>query len=377
VPKKAIAGIVPTDRVGAIMMHRGFRDVVPARGSTATAGLLVACLAAAWLAGAVRAAERGFVQDERSYAVFDALFLQRDNAAIERPLVVDTAAGDATLISAGDPASTVGTGARLFYGNYGAEDLGWEAGYLGVWNMRSDRRATSPTDSLVAGSVVFGEQTGLIGSDARTTDSASINSVELNLVWHRYDGGFNRRSGRPAQRCDGYDGGLIDWIGGFRWVNLEDAAVLSVTPTAATQASTYSARTSSNLFAGQVGVRGRMAFERWAVEGFTKIGIAGTVLSQSQSLYDTFAPTSPLRLPQSGSDAGMGMIADMNLSAIYRIDDVWGLRVGYNLMWITGVALAPDQWNFSTSQAAGVGSAVAGTGSMFLSGGSLGLEARW
>jgi hypothetical protein len=343
----------------------------------AAAWLLVAWLLAAGLGGRSLAAERGFVPDERSYVVFDALFLQRDNAAIERPLVVDTAAGDATLISAGDPASTVGTGARLFYGNYGAEDLGWEAGYLGVWNMRSDRRATSATDSLVVGNAAFGTETGLIGSAARTTDSASINSVEINAVWHRYDGGFNRRSGRPAQRCDGYDGGMIDWLGGFRWVNLEDAAVLAVTPTDAPQSSTYSARTSSNLFAGQVGVRGRMAFERWAVEGFTKIGIAGTALSQSQSLSDAFAPTSPLRQPQSGTDIGMGMVADMNLSAIYRIDDVWGLRVGYNLIWLTGVALAPDQWNFTTSQAAGVGSGVNGTGSMFLSGGSLGLEARW
>jgi hypothetical protein len=343
----------------------------------AAARLFVAWLLAAPLGGTSLAAERGFVPDERSYAVFDALFLQRDNAAIERPLVVDAAAGNTTLISAGDPASTVGTGARLFYGNYGAEDLGWEAGYLGVWNMRSDRRATSATGSLVAGDITFAEQTGMSGGDARTTDSASLNSVEINAVWHRYDGGFNRRSGRPAQRCEGYDGGSLDWLGGFRWVNLEDAAVLAVTPVDAPQASTYSARTSSNLFAGQVGVRGRMAFERWAVEGFTKIGIAGTSLTQSQSLFDALAPSSPLRQPASGSDLGMGMVADMNLSAVYRIDDVWGLRIGYNLLWITGVALAPDQWNFTTSQAAGVGSGVSGTGSMFLSGGSLGLEARW
>lgn len=351
---------------------------MPAPVACAVAGcLLAACLVAAPFGGTTRAAERGYVPDERSYAVFDALFLQRDNAAIERPLVVNTATQDTSAISAGDPASTIGTGARLLYGNYGEDDLGWEAGYLGLWNMRSDRQATSATGSLVANNVAFGEQTGMSGSDARTTDSATINSVELNAVWHRYDGGYNRRSGRPAQRCEGYDGGSLDWLGGFRWVNLEDAAVLAVTPSNAPQASTYSARTSSNLFAGQVGVRGRMAFERWAVEGFTKIGIAGTSLSQSQSLFDALQPSSPLRTPRSGSDVGMGMVADMNLSAVYRIDDVWGLRIGYNLLWITGVALAPDQWNFSTSQAASVGSGVSGTGSMFLSGGNLGLEARW
>ena len=35
-----------------------------------------------------RAADPGYLPDERSYAVFDAVFLQRDNAAKERPLVV-------------------------------------------------------------------------------------------------------------------------------------------------------------------------------------------------------------------------------------------------------------------------------------------------
>ena len=73
----------------------------------------------------------------------------------------------------------------------------------------------------------------------------------------------------------------------------------------------------------------------------------------------------------------MGMIAEMNWSAIYRIDDVWGFRVGYNLMSLTGLALAPDQWVFSPSTAAAVGTGVSGTGSLFLCGGSLGLEARW
>ena len=72
------------------------------------------------------------------------------------------------------------------------------------------------------------------------------------------------------------------------------------------------------------------------------------------------------------------MIVDMNMSAIYRIDETWGLRVGYNLMWLTGVALAPDQWDFSgggSSSADGTG--LLGTGNVFLGGANLGLEARW
>ena len=339
-----------------------------------TLGVAVAAVVAAWC-GRLQAGERPYVPDERSYAVFDALFLQRNNAAVDRPVVVDSTAPNGAVISTGDLQSTIGSGARLLYGNYGEDDIGWEVGYLGVYGMSAARAATSAGGSLEASDQVFAGQTGLNnGFSARVTDNASINSIELNMVFHDYDGGYNRRSGRPWQRCEGYDGGHVDWIGGFRWANLQDEAVLAIPPGSSPQPSTYSVNATSNLFAAQVGTRGRMAFERWAVEGWMKIGVAGTTLSQSQTLYDALS-TTPFRQPQSSDTVGMGMIAEMNLSAIYRFNDVWGLRLGYNLIWLTGVALAPDQWDFTPSQAGGTG--LNGTGSMFLSGANLGLEARW
>jgi hypothetical protein len=322
------------------------------------------------------AAEPAYAQDERSYAVFDALFLQRNNAAIDRPLVVSGSSGASLpVITAGDPTSTIGTGARLLYGNYGEDDIGWEVGYLGVYGMNAASTATSAGGTLEAPDPTFANQSGLKdGFSARVTDNASINSVEVNLVFHEYDGGYNRRSGRPWQRCEGYDSGHVDWIGGFRWANLQDEAVLAIPLGTSPQSATYSVDAASNLFAAQVGTRGRMAFERWAVEGWMKIGIAGTLLSQSQTIYDPLA-TTQFRPTASSDKAGMGMIADMNLSAIYRFNEVWGLRVGYNLLWLTGVALAPDQFDFTPSSIGGTN--LNGSGSMFLSGANLGLEARW
>jgi hypothetical protein len=69
------------------------------------------------------------------------------------------------------------------------------------------------------------------------------------------------------------------------------------------------------------------------------------------------------------------MVADINLSVVYRLTSVWGLRVGYNLMWIEGLALAPNQWDFSTAD--GAGSGLDSAGGIFLNGANLGLEARW
>jgi hypothetical protein len=243
--------------------------------------------------------------------------------------------------------------------------------------MQAARDVTSAGGSLQAGGDLGLDPLSPLRSAslASFTGKTALNTGEINLVFHEFDGGFDRGSRRPAQRCDGYAGGHVDWLAGFRWASLDDAATLAFT-SSAPQPSTYAATTNSNLFAGQVGTRGRLAFDRWAVEGWMKIGIAGTALSQSQTTFDAITGL-PFRAATSADHAGMGMIADMNLSAVWRIDDVWGVRCGYNLMWLTGVALAPDQWNFSSVDTPGAGTGLAGTGSICLAGANLGLEARW
>jgi hypothetical protein len=65
----------------------------------------------------------------------------------------------------------------------------------------------------------------------------------------------------------------------------------------------------------------------------------------------------------------------MNITAVRPLGEHWSLRVGYNLAWLSGVALAPNQWDFTDNVTSGTG--VRGAGGMFLHGANLGLEARW
>jgi hypothetical protein len=53
---------------------------------------------------------------------------------------------------------------------------------------------------------------------------------------------------------------------------------------------------------------------------------------------------------------------------------VWGLRTGYNLIWIEGLALAPDQLDFSNT---GDDAELQDGGGVFLHGVNIGLEGRW
>jgi hypothetical protein len=49
--------------------------------------------------------------------------------------------------------------------------------------------------------------------------------------------------------------------------------------------------------------------------------------------------------------------------------------MGYNLIWLSGVALAPNQFDFGAETTSG--SDLHGGAGLFLHGASLGLEARW
>ena len=71
----------------------------------------------------------------------------------------------------------------------------------------------------------------------------------------------------------------------------------------------------------------------------------------------------------------MAFMGELNLTGIYQLNNVWGIRAGYNVMLIEGVALAPDQLDFTFTSTSG--SQLHNNGGMFLQGANVGLEARW
>ena len=68
-------------------------------------------------------------------------------------------------------------------------------------------------------------------------------------------------------------------------------------------------------------------------------------------------------------------MGEINLTGIYQFTDVWGFRAGYNMLWIEGVALAPDQLDFTNTPTSG--RALVASNGVFYHGVNVGLEARW
>ena len=120
----------------------------------------------------------------RRYAIFDVLFLQRNNAAGDQTLVADAATG-LPAITVQDLQPAVATGVRLFYGSLFTDDLGWEIGYLGVYGMFGQATATGPDTLEMPPPLGLAVNNFNNAESARATYWSTLNMAEVNLF--RYD----------------------------------------------------------------------------------------------------------------------------------------------------------------------------------------------
>jgi hypothetical protein len=322
------------------------------------------------------------------YGYAEMLFLERSNCSFDQAILVETIdanPGD-TLFSTSDldfdyePALRVVLGRRLHNG--------WaiEGGYFGLWDASTAEFYTPPDgvdvafpDGLVA-SNVFGDP------DRIWTDySSSLHGGELNLVCCR--GCCSTcESGKGKDDSKGDCGACclhcrtFEWFVGFRYLNLREHLRIygereqqTGDGTFAVESGVYDIRTSNNLFGPQLGARVRRWGRRLGWEMAGRAGIFGSDAQQEQYLidYDQYA----IRPLTSAARGQVAFVGDLNFTGIYRLNDVWNLRAGYNLMWISGVALAPDQLDFDATLPSG--DQIASDGSVFLHGVSFGVEARW
>lgn len=344
--------------------------------ATASLGCLVAAADMAIIAPSAQTMEVAFrdaavvpAPTWTTYALTDALFWGRDNQSANAPLVVTVDEPDVPVISAGDPQFPFSEGVRAFYGRRSPDEGGWEIGYFGVYGQLASRFAAFPggdPPNYLTMPPDVGPDLTSEGEYATVRYSSVINSAECNIF-----------STSTAWRPFTSSWLTLDWLAGFRYVGVDEAASIVIDCCADEgmyMQVPYRVRTANNMFGGQVGSRARWTWDRWAVESWAKAGLMGTSLQQSQDPLVT-VQGDVVRQALSSWRGGVGFVGDINVSAIYRLTDVWGIRAGYNLVWFEGLALAPDQFDFRAVDAAGT--RVDSGGGIFLHGANLGLEARW
>ena len=82
-----------------------------------------------------------------------------------------------------------------------------------------------------------------------------------------------------------------------------------------------------------------------------------------------------VRTGRSANTTRASFVGDLNLTLVRQISDVWGFRGGYNLVFVEGVALAPNQLDFTNTPASAT--QISSGSSLFVHGFSFGVEGRW
>jgi Putative beta barrel porin-7 (BBP7) len=321
------------------------------------------------------------------YGQVDALFMQREPRLIRQPIVIDPNTRTTFLSTSDldfnfDPGLRATVGMRLF----GGRALEFE--YFGLFEGTSSAVAIKPDPAAVltfpgnVGGNVFPNM-----ERVQVNYSSWVQSFAVNLPCCcgccdecRDESGCGECSaesgcgevrdecGRGKVRCRSYE-----WFAGFRYLSVGEKLNISAQGVVPGEEGAYDIRTTNNLFGAQLGARLRRSWGRFGWEATGSTGIFGNDARQTQSVTDF--PGYSLR-NVSSSRGEVAFLGEINLSALYRLTDVWNLRAGYNVMWIEGLALAPDQLDFNFADSPS-GDQLHNGGGMFLHGVNVGLEARW
>lgn len=314
------------------------------------------------------------------YGELDFLLMSRSNGLRDQPLVLDADDTTQVLSSTGDLNFGVAPGIRAILGHRNNNAFGWELAYTGIYTAFADDAFSSEDNLSVPGDL--GNLPGWGTADyIDPVYKSSLNLFDANLMWSTCCSGCEPDAWLAWKRYKHCT--CTDLMAGVIWAGLNESADYNVICCEGDPMSSYSVDTASNLFGLQLGIRRRADWRCWSLEGFLKAAVAGSYLqSDSSAIYSTLGqsgdPNDPLvtaRDPISLSGGGVSGIFQFNLTAIYRITPQWGLRGGYNLIGLTNVALAPDQWDFTDTPDSG--RKLDGSGDILFHGVNLGVEYRW
>jgi hypothetical protein len=287
------------------------------------------------------------------YLQTEALFLHRSTTGpngSNQPLVINTIT-NATLLSTSQfDNARFQAGSRVLFGRRSIDGHGWEASYFGIDDWRSSARVTGNSDLAIPGDLGLSTVDFFNADTMRVSLATQLHNFEINYL-RSFD--------------------TISLLSGFRYLNLTEQ--FQITPSdSATAGEQYRISARNNLFGAQIGARmgrqvGRLS---WSVTG--KAGIFGNDAMQRQYVEDF--PAFILRNTQASSGQ-VAFVGDLNFSAGYRLNPLWSVRAGYNLIWINGVALAAQQVDFTNTATSGTNVAV--NNGLFLHGVNVGLEGHW
>ena len=295
------------------------------------------------------------------YGSVDALFWHRTNDSFKQPFVVNANNGEQIYSTSDlDFQYEPGIRATIGLGHAGICCLpAFEITYLGIYDW--DERVGATGDNLLSlagdlGSVVNGFT---LAEGIGTEYGSKLNSLETNYFGCILE----------TCCCDCYR--RLEWLAGFRYLSLdEDLTTLGYNENVAN--AVYRIDTNNDLYGGQLGSRYRAFKGCWGFEAVGKAGIYGNDSDQQQFIVDELGVNDVVLRSASASGGYTTFVGELGLSGIAKLTRRCSLRCGYNVMWIEGVALAPNQLDFTDTNTSGT--ALRRNDGTFIHGFNFGLE---
>jgi hypothetical protein len=188
------------------------------------------------------------------------------------------------------------------------------------------------------------------------TYQSSVNNAEINqqieLQSYRYYVSYLRTS----------------WLWGVRYLHLSDDLVLGGSDLEYRYAERLESRTTNDMVGLQTGLRFNRDWDRLQIITEGKIGLLANTYTQhgsdSSVGVNTPADFGAYAVSHSGTD--LALLLELSIAARLQLSQSLWLRLGYQFYFISGMATAPRQLDGFDH-----------TGSVWLDGLSLGLEAKW
>jgi hypothetical protein len=218
-------------------------------------------------------------------------------------------------------------------------DLGWQAGYefqLTRHNVTGGDAITArvlvvdgwsaQASALIPGATQINTDPliPMVGPRAVGADLASqLISYEVNYVWDCY--------WHPA----------VSWLVGFRSLEIDETlnAQLVYPPTGFPTVY-HAVGTQNRLYGVQAGSDVRLYDQsNFRLGGLLRVGVYGNAANHQSAAWDD----ATLPIYANGSDSTASFVGETGLSGSYHLSDCMAVRVDYRVLWVTGLALAPEQ----------------------------------
>ncbi|MCA9239248.1 MAG: BBP7 family outer membrane beta-barrel protein [Planctomycetales bacterium] len=284
------------------------------------------------------------------FASAEALFLTRNNTSRDQTVILGGASQ--TLVSTDDFRFDIEGGLRLRVGYQLTDIATIEAGYFGLHEWHEAAGATGSGDLRIPSALGAASMDFLDADLAAVTYESEVHSAELNLV-HQFE--------------------RVELLCGLRFFSLDDFFNIHSFDAGAATASDYSIQAENSLYGGQIGARCYRCYRQLRFCSVVKAGVCAADIEQRTLVRDA---GNTVALRDTGATASQAaFVGELGLNMAVPVFKRSHLIAGYNLIWLQGIALAPDQLDFTNT--ANSSRFVDSNAGVLFHGFNLGLESCW